>query len=406
MTRPARPAYARLLLPALPVLLGGMLSVLATDAAAAATPTVEEPHACVQALIATDADGRVDLVAMPHPRYRVAARLSGQDCAGLPGQEVDAAELSSLLQALRSLGARLEQGAEPALAACRAQGGPIQFSSRAPRADGATMRFSLLACGEEMAVTAHQTGKDTALALQVGDASPGPQARMETAPSPWTRWRPDQLHVDATLTRDSTGDSRDDKAKLRFDGTWQRGADDIRLELHGEFARIGQQSWRREYFGRLGWIHDFDNRWFTLVEGRAERDRVRLLGQNFDYLLLQGSAGGGYQWRWNRHGSLRAAVLWNEFTVDLIGTGIDIGVGVPSAYLAGEWKITPRWDASASLRYYRWGDGDTGAESEAELAYALSRHLGFGFRWRYSHSAATLSRGDEVESELFLRYKF
>lgn len=391
----------------------------AAQAEDAAPPAFEqEAHACVQVVLARGDGDQLDLAQLQQPRYRVGARLSGQSCADTRLVELPADQVGPMLQTLRALG---QQGTEPgplrdAIAHCEASNRGVGLGETPPEWSPGQLTLVLDACGTPLVATAtlpaDPLGAElpaVSIAARPGGLAAESSAVAAAADAPEDvakGWRPDTGRIDAAVKREKNGDENDDEFKLRVDTTWARGPNETRLELEADYERDGGEPWDREATGRLGRIHQFTPGWFSMYEGFLERNQLRVLSTDEDYLLLQASAGGGYRWQWDKRASLRAALLWNYFYFNLLDLDTSATLDAPSLFVSGHWAITPRLNALATVRIYHWPDGDTGTELDSDLAYDLTKHLGFGLRWRYTRDGASLDRDDEDKTEMFLRYRF
>ena len=394
--------------------MGAFLGLPASAAGTGPTSRVEETYVCLQVGLVVPTGHELDLGKPLSPQYHVGARLSGQSCADVQSHALSASKVAPVIAALRQLGAQMAAGAPDTadLAECAATGGVITFAGKEPQVTTTGLQFWLQACGEERHVLATLDSAKQAPTLSqlrlVPAQAPVPVAEAivaDTLGRPL--WKPDKLKIEAALSRESeNGSSAEDETKLRVEATWKRGADLTELTIDNEYETADGEIISREVASRLRWIHDYKPGWFVMAEGYAERDLVELDDVDYDYLLLQAAAGGGYRWRWTDRGTLRVAVLWNEFDVSLLDLDTDLRLSAPSLYLATEWQLTPRLSAKGWGEFYYWERGDIGSDIDAEMHYELTRHLGFGLRWTYTRDAASLNRTNEEETRLYLRYRF
>lgn len=400
-----------------PATAGLVAAVLCLPAWASEGPPpsrVEETYACLQVGLAVGDGEALDLGKPLSPQYHVGARLSGQPCDEVRSHALSAAKVPAVVAALRRIGADMASGTGEVsgLADCATRGGTITFADTAPKSTDAGVELWLEACGEPHQVLATleagEQGPTVASLQQVPDDTPE-AAKTEMVADALTppTWKPDKLRIDTTLSRESEdGDTAEDELKLLVESSWDRGANLTVLTFDSDYESIDGETRKREASGRLRWTHDFEPGWFSMAQGYVERNTVKLSGTNYDYLLLQAAGGAGYRWRWSDRAMIRLALLWNEFDVRLIDVDADVRVGAPSVYLSGHWQISERLSAQGWGEFYRWSDGDIGRDIDAELHYELSQHLGFGLRWTYTRDAASLTRTNEDEARLFLRYRF
>lgn len=396
------------------LLLGSVLGLPVLAAETAPASRIEETYACLQVGLAVPEDQALDLGKPLSPQYSVGARLSGQSCDEVRSHALSASKVVPVIAALRQLGAQMKAGTPDTadLAECVVTGGSITFAGKEPQVTTTGLQFWLEACGKERHVLATLDSSKpapTVSQLQLVPAqAPDPVAEAmvaDTLGRPW--WKPDKLKIDAALSRESeNGETAEDETKLRVEATWKRGADLTELTIDNEYETAEGEIISREVASRLRWIRDYEPGWFVMAEGYAERDLVELNDVDYEYLLLQAAAGGGYRWRWADRGMLRVAVLWNEFDVSLLDLDTDLQVGAPSIYLATEWQLTPRLSAKGWGEFYYWERGEVGSDIDAEMHYELTQHLGFGLRWTYTRDAASLNRTNEEETRLYLRYRF
>jgi hypothetical protein len=398
-------------------LIAGLLaaSLLGSAPAVAGQPEaaqfVEEAFVCLQVVMARDSDGTLDMDQLQQPRYRIGARLSGQPCAQTRLHEVPAAQLPAVVATLRSLGDRgaLPAPTRDALAQCERSGASLQWSERAPQVEGDQLTVWLQACDNEVQVHApanDPTAGADRLAITLSPVAPADTTAAAPETSMLRRWRPDEGRIDATFKREDEAGRKEDEVKLRLDTRWVRGINETRVQLDADIERNDDEPWDREASGRLNWIRQSPSGWFSLHEGYIERNQLELSGVDEDYRLLQASLGGGYRFAWDDRATLRAALLWNWFYLDLINRDGNAHLDAPSLYLDGDWNITSRLSLQSIARVYHWPDDDTGVEIDTDLAYDFTKHLGFGLRWRYRRDAASLDRDDEELTEMFLRYRF
>lgn len=373
----------------------------------------QETFACVQLVLARGKGAELDLAQLQQPRYRVGARLSGQSCADTRMVELPADQVAPVLQALRALGRQAEEPGplRDAVDRCEGSGLGVGFGETPPVFGPGQLTLQLDACGSALAARAVPSTDASGPDLPAVSVTAVPGAADIPPPEPEPtqhvrRWRPDSGRIDATATREKNGDGNDDEFKLRVDTLWVRGPNETRLELEVDNERDFGEDWDREANGRLGRFHQFETGWFRMYEGFMERNQVLVNTTDEDYLLLQASFGGGYRWQWDERASLRAALLWNYFSFELLDLDESASLDAPSAYLSGDWSITPRLKAIATVRVYDWPGGDIGTELDSDIAYDLTKHLGFGLRWRYARDGASLDRDDEDKIEMFLRYRF
>ena len=395
-------------------LLGSAPGLPALAAEPESASRVEETYACLEVGLAVPKDQALDLGKPLAPQYAVGARLSGQSCDDVRSHTLSASKVAPVIAALRQLGSQMEAGdaGTADLAACAARGGPIAFAEKAPLVSTTGLQFWLQACGTERHVLAtldpsKVTPTLTTLTLVPAGATPAAAEELVADTLSRPVWKPDKLRVDAALSRESEdGQADDDEIKLRVEATWQRGPHLTELTVDNEYEPRDGDVISREVASRVRWIRDYTPGWFLMAEGYAERDLVELNNDDYDYLLLQAAAGGGYRWRLSQRGSLRMAVLWNEFDVTLIDLDADLRINAPSLYLAADWALTPRLSAKGWGSFYYWDTGDVGRDIDAELHYELTRRLGFGLRWTFTRDAASLNRTNEEETRLYLRYRF
>lgn len=395
-------------------LLGMALSLPATATDTAPVSRIEEAYACIQVGLAVAADQALDLGKPLSPQYSVGARLSGQACDDVRSHTLSASKAPPVIAALRQLGSQIRAGdaATRGLAECAARGGPITFADKEPLVSTTGLQFWLQACGEERHVlatldTAKKTPTLSRLELVPAQAPAEVEEEMVADTLARPLWKPDELKIDAAVSRESEdGRADDDEIKLRVEAGWERGADVTLLTIDNEYETRDGEIISREVASRLRWIRDYKPGWFVMAEAYAERDLVELDDVDYDYLLLQAAAGGGYRWRWSQRGMLRVAVLWNEFDVSLLDLDADLQLSAPSIYVATEWQLTERLSAKGWGEFYYWEAGNVGSDIDAEMHYELTRHLGFGLRWTYTRDAASLNRTNEEETRLYLRYRF
>lgn len=373
----------------------------------------QEAFACVQLVLARGKGAELDLAQLQQPSYRVGARLSGQSCADTRMVELPADQVAPVLKALRALGRQAEEPGplRDAVDRCEGSGPGVGFGEAPPVFGPGQLTLELEACGSTLVASAVPAPDASAQDLPAVSVTAVPGAADIPPPGPEPtqhvrRWRPDSGRIDVAASREKNDDGYDDEFKLRVDTLWVRGPNETRLELEVDNERDFGENWDREANGRLGRFHQFENGWFRMYEGFMERNQVLINTTDEDYLLLQASFGGGYRWHWDERASLRAAVLWNYFYFDLLDLDESANLDAPSAYFSGEWSITPRIKARATVRVYDWPNGDTGTELDSDIAYDLTKYLGFGLRWRYSRDGASLDRDDEDKIEMFLRYRF
>ncbi len=220
-------------------------------------------------------------------------------------------------------------------------------------------------------------------------------------------WLPDSWSITGAAEYEDRDGSREDKYDLDLAAEWHRDRDDVELGFQSDYTDRDGEVTENDQRGRLRWFRQLTPRWFVTAQAFAERDQLGIgLAEDLDYLLLQGTVGGGIRWQWSPAAFTRFGVAFNRFSLELLDLDVRAWTSANSAFADSEFRFSERVSLANWIIVYDWETGDTGIDAETELSFAVSRYFDVGLRHRYRDRGATLESIRVDNLKFFTRLRF
>jgi len=224
-------------------------------------------------------------------------------------------------------------------------------------------------------------------------ARPAEPARS-TGPASSSAWLPTTwaIGLSGYWQRDNGSISSD--AGVDLDATWKRPRDEVQMSLSTDYKVVDDEVASNEQSGGLRWMHELRSPWFTLARLQAKRSTFTLDPlPELDYLLLQATAGLGWRKQWSAESYSLVALNHDRVALNLLNRDVTLRTHGTSVLIENHVRLLPRVTLASTLYVYRWADGSTGVDSQAEVSYDLSDRLSVGLRHEYRKNAVDLTLG-------------
>ncbi|MDR7332829.1 DUF481 domain-containing protein [Roseateles asaccharophilus] len=220
-------------------------------------------------------------------------------------------------------------------------------------------------------------------------------------------WRPGEWSIALSGYWRRDGGSTTSDLAADLDSTWQSRRDEIKLALSTNYKVVDRAVDTNDQSGSLRWLHELRSPWVTLGQIKLDRSTFSIDPlPALDYALVQASVGGGLRWRWADGGRTLVTLNYDRLMLELLRLDRRVYERAVSLLLENKLHLSSRVDFSNTLIAYRWPDGRTGWDSDAELSYRLSEHLSVGLRYEYRRNAASLATGTYNRLSLTTRLGF
>ncbi|MFG6416782.1 DUF481 domain-containing protein [Roseateles sp. DC23W] len=181
---------------------------------------------------------------------------------------------------------------------------------------------------------------------------------------------------------------------IDLNARWQRPRDEVQLSLSTDYKVVDDQVDRNEQTGSVRWMHTLNSPWFGVARLQARRSTFTLDPlPTLDYLLLQATAGAGWRKDWSPQSYSLVALGHDRITLDLLRRDVTVRTHATSLLVENNLRLWPRVTLANTLYVYRWADGSTGIDSQAEVSYDLSDRVSVGLRHEYRRNAVNLTLG-------------
>lgn len=220
-------------------------------------------------------------------------------------------------------------------------------------------------------------------------------------------WRPGEWSIGVSgYWRRDNGSTTSDLA-LDLDSVWRSRHDEIKLALSANYKVVDHEVDTNDQSGRLRWLHETTSPWVGLGQVRLNRSTFSLDPlPALDYVLVQGTVGGGVRWHWTGGGRTLVTVNYDRLMLQLLRLDARVYARGVSLLVDNQLRLTPRIDFRNTLVVYRWHGGPLGYDSDAELSYRLTDHLSVGLRHEFRRDAASLDTGTYSRVSLTTRLGF